>query len=64
MKSDYYESPLRYHNVDWYVSEIIKIEIKIIFNFKNTSKDIIMTQEDKEDFDNNSFCRFCEKKIF
>ena len=27
--------------------------------FKNTKKDIIMTQEDKEDFDNNNICRFC-----
>ena len=32
------------------------------FYFKNTKKDIIMTQEDKEDFDNN-ICRFCEKEI-
>ena len=31
------------------------------FYFKNTKKDIIMTQEDKEDFDNNTVCRFCEK---
>ena len=30
------------------------------FFFKNTEKDIIMKQEDKEDFDNN-ICRFCEK---
>ena len=22
-----------------------------------------MTQEDKEDFDNNNICRFCEKEI-
>ena len=32
------------------------------FYFKNTKKDIIMTQEDKEDFDNNNICRFCEKE--
>ena len=33
------------------------------FYFKNTKKDIIMTQEDKEGFDNNNFRRFCEKDI-
>ena len=26
-------------------------------------KDIIMTQEDKEGFDNNIFCRLCEREI-
>ena len=31
------------------------------FYFKNTKKDIIMTQEDGEDFKNNNICRFCEK---
>ena len=30
---------------------------------KNTNKDILVAQEDKEDFDNNNICRFCEKKI-
>ena len=24
---------------------------------------VVMTQEDKEDFDNNNVCRFCEKEI-
>ena len=33
------------------------------FYFKNTKKDIIMTQEDKEDFDDNNICRFCGKNI-
>ena len=33
------------------------------FYFKNTKKDIIMTQKDKEDFENNINCRFCEKEI-
>ena len=32
------------------------------FYFKNTNKDIIMTQEDEEDYKNNNICRFCEKK--
>ena len=31
--------------------------------FKNTKKDIIMTQEDDEDFKYDNICRFCEKEI-
>ena len=45
-----YESLLRYDNVDWYVNQVIGIENKMAFLFKNTKKDIIMKQEDKEDF--------------
>ena len=33
------------------------------FYFKNTKKDIILTQEDEEDFKINKICRFCEKNI-
>ena len=33
------------------------------FYFKNTKKDIIMTEENEEDFRNDNICRFCEKKI-
>ena len=33
------------------------------FYFKNTNKDIIMTEEEQEDFENNNICRFCEKNI-
>ena len=63
LESDYYESPLGYDNVDWFVKEVINLENKMAFYFKNTKKDIIMTQEDEEDFKNNSICRFCEKEI-
>ena len=63
LESGYYESPLGYNNVDWYVNLVRKLENKMAFYFKNTKKDIIMTQEDKEDFDNNNICRFCEKEI-
>ena len=31
------------------------------FYFENTKKDIIMTREDKEDFEKNIICRVCEK---
>ena len=33
------------------------------FYFKNTNKDIIMTEENEEDFRNDNICRFCEKEI-
>ena len=33
------------------------------FYFKNTKKDIIMTEQDEEDFENNNICRFCETII-
>ena len=63
LKSDYYKSPLGYKNVDWFVDEVIKLENKMTFYFKNPKKDIIMTEEDEEDYRNNNICRFCEKKI-
>ena len=61
--SGYYESPSCYDNVDWLVNDVIKLENKMNFWFKNTKKDIIMTQEDKEGFENNDICRFCEKNF-
>ena len=63
LKSDYYQSPLGYDNVDWFVDEVIILENKMAFYFKNTKKDIIMTEENEEDFRNNNICRFCEKEI-
>ena len=63
LKSGYYKSLLGYENVDWFVDEIIKLENKMAFYFQNTNKDIIMTEEDQEDFKNNNICRFCEKNI-
>ena len=33
------------------------------FYFKNIKKEIIMTEEDKDDFRNNNICRLCEKFI-
>ena len=59
----YYESPLDYDNVDSFVKEVIKLENKMAAYFKETKKDIIMKQEDEEDFKNNNICRFCEKEI-
>ena len=58
LKSVYYKSPLGYNNVDWFVDEIIKLENKMTFYFKNTKKEIIMTQEDEKDYRNKNICRF------
>ena len=63
LTSDYHMSPLGYNNVDWFVDEVIKLENKMALYFKNTNKDIIMTEEDEKDFKNNNFCRICEKKL-
>ena len=63
LKSGYYESPLGYDNVDWFVNEVIKLENKMAFFFKNTRKDVITTEEDEEDYRNNNICRFSEKNI-
>ena len=63
LKSDYYKSPLGYNNVDWFVDEVMKLENKMTFYFKNTKKDIIMTDDDEEEFRNDNVCRFCEKEI-
>ena len=63
LESGYYESPLGYDNVDWFVKQVIKLENKMAFHFKNTKKDIIMTKDDEEDYRNNNICRFCEKTI-
>ena len=62
LKSDYYKSPLSHEKVDWLVDEIVKLETKMNFWFKNTKKYIIMT-EDQQDFENNNICRYCENYI-
>ena len=63
LQSGCFESPLGYDNVDWFVKEVIKLEIKMAVYFKNTKKDNIMTKENEEAFKNNNIFRFCEKEI-
>ena len=63
LESGYYESPLGYDNVYWFVKEVIRLENKMAFYFKETKKDIIMSKENEEAFKNNNICRFCEKNI-
>ena len=63
LKSEYYKSFLGYDNVHWFVNEVFKLENKMVFYFKNTNKNIVMTEEDKEDFRNNNICRYCGKNL-
>ena len=63
LKSGYHKSPLGYNNVDWFVDEFIKLEIKMAFYFKNNNEDILMTREREEKFENTNICRICEKNI-
>ena len=62
LQSSYHESPLGYKNVDWFVDEVIKLENKMVY-FKNTKKDIFMTEEDEKDFKNDNICQFCKKNF-
>ena len=63
LNSGYHKSSLGYNNVDWFVNEVIKLENKMVFYFKNNKKDIIMTKKDEGDYRKNNICRFCEKNI-
>ena len=63
LQSGCHKSPLGYDNVDWFVDEVMKLENKMAFYFKNTQKDIIMTEKDEEDYRNDNICRFCEREI-
>ena len=60
LQSGWHLSPFGEDNVEWFVNEVIKIENKMNFYFKNTKKEIMMTQEDEEDFKNSTHCWFCE----
>ena len=51
-----YHSTFCENNVEWFVDEVIKIENKMNFYFKDTKKEIVMTQEDEEDFKNSKVC--------
>ena len=62
LKSGYYESPLRYNYVNWFMGEIINLENKMAFSFKNTNKDIIMRKK-KKVIAMTKFVDFMKKKI-
>ena len=64
LKSDYYESPLGYDNVEWFVKEVIKLENKMAVYFKNTKKYIIMTKKMKKILKIILFVDFVRKKYY
>ena len=64
LKSCYFNSTLDYDNEDWFVIEVIKLEIRKVFYFKKTMKAIILSEEGVEVYKNNNICRFCEKQTF
>ena len=63
LKNGYHKSLLGHENVNWFVDEIVKLENKMNFWFDKTNKDIIMTEENKQDFENDNIRRYCEKYI-
>ena len=50
LQTSCYKYPSGYDNIYWFVDEVLKLEIKMKLYFKNTEKDIIITEEDQEDF--------------
>ena len=63
LKSGHYEPPLGFDNAARCVKELIELEYKEVFYFRKTKNDIIMTEENEQDFKNINICRFCEKEI-
>ena len=45
------------------MGQLTKIDNKMALRFKNTKKDIIMTEKDDEDYRDTNVCRFCEKNF-
>ena len=64
LKSGYYESPLGYDNVDWFVKEIIKLENKMAFYFKNTKKISLCQKKMKKILKIIIFVDFVKKKYY
>ena len=64
LKSGYYGSPFGLKNVNCYVNEVIKLENEMVFYFRNTKKDIIMTKEDEEDYGKTIFVNFVNEKFY
>ena len=55
-----YHSNFGENILEWFVNEVIKIEDKMTFYFRNTKNDIVLTRKDEEDFKNSTVCWFCE----
>ena len=55
-KNGNHKSPLGYNNVDWFLDEVIKLEIKMIFYLKKTIKKILVTAENEENYRKTIIC--------
>ena len=63
LKSGYYKSPLAYSDVDWFADEVINLEKKMAFFFRNTNKHIILSEKDEEHYRKNNIIQFSEKNM-
>ena len=63
MKGGYYKTPLGYKIADWFVDEIIKQETRMKFWFENSENGIIMTKENREDFESINIFQISEKEF-
>ena len=50
IESGCWSSILDYDTVEWFVDEVIKLENKMPTFFKNTKEEIILTEEDGENY--------------
>ena len=64
LKNGYHKSPVGYHNVDWFVNEVIKLENKMAFFFKNAKEIIIRTEKNEENYKKKILVNFVKKKLF
>ena len=64
LQGRYYESLLGYDNVEWFVDQVINLQNKMTFFFKNTKEDIILSEKDEEHCRNRNVCWFCEENFF
>ena len=58
LKKVSYETPIGYEDVDWFVDEVMILENKIFFYFKNSKRNFTLTEEDKEHYKIKKNCRF------
>ena len=62
-KNGYFDFPLAYDNVDWFVDEVIKLENEMAVLFKKTKKVIIVCEKGEGIYTSYNICQFCQKEI-
>ena len=63
LQGGFCETLLSYDILDWFVNEVRKIDNYMGFFFKNTNKDMLLTEEDEQTFDHINICLSCETSI-